>query len=296
MCGSAVALWAFRAQNTGTTCAAGAGLALGTTFTLERLDPQLSSGITVCHIVLDWDVLTPPTGGSEWFLDLEDQLFNPIDQIAMKHYILTLLVSASGSLAAQHTHRLSVVNDVFDPEFLVVEAGDPIEVRLTGPHTLTEVSPATFRANGMVSNGGIRIGPGLGYGFNGTDADEITITLQDTGDYYFVSEGASGVAAKAKVIVINSTNTGVGAAVDRSRPLIFPNPANDHVRFAAYEHLDMMTVEAFDQSGRRVLESVLRGNEPLNVLNLPPGHYTLRLSDGMSTIHGVERLVIDREG
>ena len=76
---------------------------------------------------------------------------------------------------------------------------------------------------------------------------------------------------------------------------MFPNPADDHVRFAAHEHLDMMSVEAFDQSGRRVLEAVVRGNEPLNVMALPSGLYTLRLTDGLSTVYGVERLVINRK-
>lgn len=212
----------------------------------------------------------------------------------MERFILPLLLFTTGSLFAQHTHRISVVNDVFDPEFLVVEAGDPIEVLLNGRHTLTQVSAGTFRANGAVPNGGIRIGPGLGYGYTAVEGNETTITLRDTGDHYFVSEGGTGVVAKARIVVIPAANTGIGAATDQARPLMFPNPANDHVRFRAHEHLDMMSVEVFDQSGRRVLESVVRGNEPLNVMGLSVGHYTIRLTDGMSTVYGVERLIIDR--
>ncbi len=214
----------------------------------------------------------------------------------MKKHILPILLLFAGTLQAQYTHDLVIKNDLFMPEFLVVEAGDSIALQLTADHTLTEVSPATFRANGTVPNGGIRIGAGLGHGFNGVDADHTTFTISDPGDYYFVSEGRNGTMAKMQLVVIPATNTGVSASADVRRPVVFPNPADDLVRFGAHGHLDMMTVEAFDQSGRRVLESVVRGNEPLNVLSLPPGLYTMRLSDGLSTVYGVERLLIDRVG
>lgn len=212
----------------------------------------------------------------------------------MKHVIFPLFLFAAAPLSAQYTHQLAVVNDVFEPQFLVVEAGDPIELRLTGSHTLTQVSAATFHANGAVPNGGLRIGHGLGYGFTGVDANETTFTLRDTGSYYFVSEGPTGAIAKARIEVIAPGNTGVGAAIDQTKPQVYPNPAYDQVRFKAHEHLDMMSVEVFDEAGRRVLESVVRGNEPLSVMNLPAGYYTIRLTDGMSRIYGVERLVIEK--
>jgi plastocyanin len=215
---------------------------------------------------------------------------------AMKHIlaILILLLGATMTLA-QRTYTLSVDNDAFFPEFLVVEAGDPIELRLTGDHTLTEVDAGTFRSGGTVPNGGIRIGRGIGYGFTGVDSDETTFTLHDPGNYYFVSEGRNGSVAKARIVVIASTHTGFSEAVDQFRPVVFPNPADDHVRFAAHEHLDMMSVEVYDQSGRLVHSAVVRGSEPMYVTKLPSGLYTLRLTDGMSAVYGVERLVINRK-
>lgn len=211
----------------------------------------------------------------------------------MKNLLLLCLL-ITGAVRAQHTHFVAVENGVFVPELLVVEAGDRIALNLTDGQTFTEVSAATFRAGGTVPNGGIRIGDGLGHDFNGTDADQALVTLNDPGDLYFVSEGPNRAAAKMHIVVIPATNTGVSPSPDRMRPRIFPNPANDQVRFAAHQHLPMMSVEAFDESGRRVLESVVRGGEPLNVLVLPAGYYTLRLTDGMSTVYGIERLVIER--
>lgn len=214
----------------------------------------------------------------------------------MNSYMLPLLLLAASVVNAQQVHHLTIRNDVFEPEFLVVEAGDPIALQLSGDHTLTQVSAATFRANGAVSNGGVRIGKGLGYATNGADANEATFTLLDTGDHYFVSEGSKGATAKVRIVVIAADHTGISAAPDQTQPTIFPNPAADQIRFRAHEHLAMMSVEAYDQSGRLVMASVVRGNEPLNLMSLPPGHYLLRMTDGMSKVYGVERLVIDREG
>jgi plastocyanin len=208
----------------------------------------------------------------------------------MKNLMLFTCLLAAGTVMSQQTHRLAVENDVFTPEFLVVEAGDPIELWLSGHHTLTQVTAATFRSGGHIPNGGLHIGTGTAF-----DGELTTFSLRDPGEYYFVSEGSQDGSAKTKIIVIGSSNTGISSPPDQHGPRVYPNPADDQVRFAAHEHLDMMSVQAFDQGGRLVLQAVIRGNEPLNIMALPSGLYTLRLTDGMSKVYGVERLVINRD-
>lgn len=207
-----------------------------------------------------------------------------------RHITLPLLFIAI-TLHAQHTYELTLENGVFHPEFMVVEAGDRIDVRLTDGHTLTEVSAATFRAGGKLSNGGIHIGAGTTH-----DGDHASFHLDEPGDHYFVSEGRNGAVAKTHIVVIPSSDTGFSPPPDRERPRIFPNPADDQVRFGGLEHLDILVVEAFDQSGRLVMREVVRGGEPMNLMALPPGLYTLRLTDGMAMIFGAERLLINRKG
>lgn len=208
----------------------------------------------------------------------------------MKQILLFSFLMASVSLFSQHSHRLTAANGVFFPEFLVVEAGDPIHVQLTDDHTLTEVSPGTFRAGGIVPNGGIHVGLGAAY-----DGDQATFTLREPGEYFFISEARDAPLAKMRITVLPASNTAVTPTPDQSRPVIYPNPADDQIRFAAHEHLAMISVEAFDQSGRLVLQEVIRGNEPLNILSLPSGYYTLRLTDGLSVVYGVERLIVNRD-
>ncbi len=207
----------------------------------------------------------------------------------MKHIILFSTMLLAVTLHAQHTHQLVIENDLFLPEFLVVQAADPIALQLTGDHTLTEVSAQTFRAGGIVPNGGIHIGFGTTY-----DTDATTFTIKDPGEYYFVSEGRTGSVAKTQIVVIDADHTGISAAVDQTTPTIYPNPADDQVRFGGLEAMDMVSVEAYDQGGRLVLAEVVRGGAPLNIMSLPSGYYTLRLTDGMSTVYGIERLVINR--
>ncbi len=208
----------------------------------------------------------------------------------MKHIILLSSMLAAGTLVAQQSHQITLQNEVFYPEFLVVEARDRIEVRIHGDHTLTEVSAGTFVAGGTNPNGGVHIGHRTA-----TDNDAATFTLDQPGEYFFISEGRNTAAAKMQIVVITASNTGISANADQFQPQMFPNPADDHVRFPAHAHLDMMTVQAFDQAGRMVLQEVIRGNEPLNLMALPSGHYTLRLTDGMSTVYGTERLVVNRK-
>ncbi len=209
----------------------------------------------------------------------------------MKHAIFLPFLFTAITLHAQHTHQLVLENGVFNPEFLVVEAGDPIDVRLHGGHTITEVSEGTFRASGLLSNGGIHIGEGATH-----DNDHTQFFLDAPGDHYFVSEGRNGAVAKLQIIVIPSSNTGMTPHPDRTQPGIFPNPADDQIRFGGLEHLDVLVVQAFDQSGRLVMEEMVRGGEPMNLMSLPSGHYTLHLTDGMSMVYGTERLVINRKG
>jgi len=209
----------------------------------------------------------------------------------MKHAIILPLLFTAIALHAQHTHELVLENGVFNPEYLVVEAGDPIEVRLTQGHTITEVSPGTFRAGGLRSNGGVHIGAGTTH-----DGDHTVFHLDEPGDYYFVSEGRNGAVAKTHIVVLAAGNTGITPHPDRERPRIFPNPADDHVRFGGLEELDVLVVQVFDQGGRLVMQEVVRGGGPMNLMGLPSGHYTLRLTDGMSMVYGTERLVINRKG
>ena len=142
---------------------------------------------------------------------------------AMKHLFLFLFTMLVSTLTgAQQRYSITINNGFFQPEYLVVEAGDEIEVLLTEDHTFTEVDAGTFRSGGVVPNGGIRIGRGIGYGFTGTGSDETIVTLHDTGDYFFVSEGRNGAVAKMHIVVIPSTHTGVSEAVDEFRRACSP--------------------------------------------------------------------------
>jgi plastocyanin len=216
----------------------------------------------------------------------------------MKHVLTLSLLFSGMALNAQRLHTISAVNDLFEPDVLVMEAGDEVLVRLTGDHTFTEVSENTFRLGGQAGSGGIDIGHtsrgGIEIGQNTAyDGNEALVTFSEPGTYHFVSRKASD-AMKAVVIVLPSENTAVMPVPHVRPPLLFPNPATDHVRLAPYADQDFQSVEVFDGAAMLVMRTTVRRNEPLNVLELVPGRYTVRITDGLGNMLGSEQLVIER--
>lgn len=216
----------------------------------------------------------------------------------MRYASFLLFLFSGMALNAQQQHTISTVNGLFEPDVLVVQAGDEVLVQLTGPHTFTEVSANTFRVGGHVNNGGIDIGHtnkgGIEIGQNTAyDGNEVLVTFSEPGTYHFVSRAASE-ATKALVVVLPSENTGIAAVPHERRPLIFPNPATDHVRLAPYADQDLQTVEVFDGSAALVMRTVVRRNEPLSVQDLVAGLYTVRITDGLGNMLGSEQLIIER--
>jgi hypothetical protein len=97
----------------------------------------------------------------------------------------------------------------------------------------------------------------------------------------FVIDGISAVQS------LKTVAAGMG---DKSKSLvnIYPNPASDYV----YVDLSISgKLELLDMHGRLILSTeVLRGTKQLNVSNLEPGIYFIRISSGNTII--TERLII----
>lgn len=214
----------------------------------------------------------------------------------MEKTLIAIMLLTALPLHAQRTHGLVLVEDRFEPEILVMEAGDRIDLVLSGAPGFVEVNAAEVHTGAEVLAEGIEVVGGIGAGSADTDALGTILVLNDPGTRYFKSDAPAGGQATVKVIVLPGNDTGVGASVNSLQPKPFPNPADDQVRFAGQFDRPFMVVEVFDSSGRRVMQTTVRSDEPMNVSSLQTGHYTLRLSDGLSTVYGVERLVIDRKG
>jgi plastocyanin len=181
----------------------------------------------------------------------------------MKYSYTLLLALLTGTAGAQ---TIVQSNFSFNPNTLTVSPGATITVTLGSPHTFTQVSEATWNANGNT------ILPG---GFN-FSAGTHQLTLDVPGTYYYVCLPHASMGMKGKIIVDTGTGT-----VDRGLPttLVFPNPASSELTVAGPAQ-ERITAILYDAAGHEALRGSLMANDRLSVAHLQAGTYTLQVLDG----------------
>lgn len=189
--------------------------------------------------------------------------------------MLTLALVAS----AQTTYELTNVGNTFSPAVINMLVGDQVHIDISAPHTCTEVSQATWNANGSTSNGGFDFGPG-----------ENTLTLDVPGTYYFVCIPHASMGMKGQIIV--STSTGVEEAQEMPSLLLLPNPASNSVQLTGTTA--EMRVQVMDMMGKRVLDASPGVSGILDVSGLAAGTYAVLVNDASGKAIVQERLVIVR--
>ena len=170
-------------------------------------------------------------------------------------------------------------NFSFNPNVLTVTAGTEITITLGSPHTFTQVSQATWNANGSTPLPG-------GFNFN---AGTHQLTLDIPGTYYYVCVPHAGMGMKGQIIV--ESNTGIE---DGSTPVTFtiaPNPANDLLTVTA-DPSKASVVKLMDLSGREVLAQRLTGNDRISISQLPEGNYVAVVLGADGSMLEQRRLVI----
>ena len=188
---------------------------------------------------------------------------------------LSLLLAPVGLFGQTITQS----NFSFNPNVLTVTAGTEITVTLGSPHTFTQVSQATWNANGSTPLPG-------GFNFN---AGTHQLTLDIPGTYYYVCVPHAGMGMKGQIIV--ESNTGI---VDGSTPVTFtiaPNPANDLLTVTA-DPSKASVVKLMDLSGREVLAQRLTGNDRISISQLPEGNYVAVVLGADGSMLEQRRLVI----
>ncbi len=180
---------------------------------------------------------------------------------------------------AQTTHQLANVGTSFNPPVITMQAGDSIHLVLSSPHTCTQVSQATWNANGNTSNGGFNFSAGT-----------HTFALDVPGTYFYVCIPHASSGMKGQLIVLGSNSIGEAGANNPTN--VFPNPATDIVHIDAALVKPGSSVVLFDLSGKRVLQVAPMLTTTVNVGRLAPGTYLMLVSDAKGDLLMHERLVI----
>jgi plastocyanin len=115
------------------------------------------------------------------------------------------------------TVTINISGFTFSPNDVTIKLGDEIKFVVSSGHTATEVTQATWNANGNFPKSG---GFNFGVGTNSFTPTAVGII------YYVCSPHASG-GMKGKITV--STSTSIQQIVQNSKVTIYPNPTKNVV-------------------------------------------------------------------
>jgi len=172
---------------------------------------------------------------------------------------LSILVPCS--LSAQ---TITTVGTTFSPDLLVIEAGDIITVTLAGIHTMTEVSEATWNANGNTSNGGFDYSAGT-----------HEFTIDQPGTYYYVCVPHAGMGMKGRIIV--ETNTSITPRADAIPVRLLNDRTTTHLTVTGAPAGSLLVV--YDVQGSELLRSSLTTGNSVSVAQLPTGVFPVSILD-----------------
>ncbi len=180
--------------------------------------------------------------------------------------------------AAAQAQTITTSGFTFSPNLLTVQAGATITATIGGGHTMTQVSEATWNANGNTPLSG---------GFNyGSGTHQLNLTVPGT--YYYVCAPHAGSGMKGRIVV--EVNTGL-AEQERPTLLLYPNPANEAITVSgALAGRD--TAVLFDLEGREALRAAVPANGQLAVADVRAGTYVLHLLDAEGRSALRQRVVI----
>lgn len=195
----------------------------------------------------------------------------------MKHLATVLLLSSAIAAQAQ---TITQSGFSFNPNLLTVTVGTTITFTIGSPHNATQVSEATWNANGTTPLPG-------GFLFT-AGTNQFTPTVPGT-YYYLCTVHPSSM--KGRIIV--ETNTSVEENAVSTLFALFPNPAKDEVTVSAPAGLGL-SLSVVDVRGREVMRTALSGNDRLAVDQLPDGNYTALLLDAQGIIRERKQLAIVR--
>lgn len=200
----------------------------------------------------------------------------------MKRLQLLIIFFGLGisGLIAQTTVTVSSSGFTFSPATATINVGDTIKFVVGGNHTASQVTEATWNANGSAVLSG-------GFDFSaGTNKVKFT----EAGTFYYVCKPHAGMGMKGKIVVNGTTGVSEKAA-SLANFLVYPSPVSSvgTVEFALGQSADIQ-LKIYNLLGGVVRhESPVRfgaGSHRLDfsVENLQHGIYLLELMAGSQRV------------
>ncbi len=183
---------------------------------------------------------------------------------------LVLIMMIFPALRAQEAYSVTADGYEFNPSDLNVFVGDTVIFNIGTIHTATQVSEATWNANGSTPLEG---------GFDITSGQGIFIPIE-TGIIYFICTPHISKGMKGKITV--SETASVPPVNAKSDPEIYPNPAADvlYLNSPSSEAPSLVTI--YDMTGKIRLKledpGMVNHVTAFSLQNLDQGVYFIRLN------------------
>jgi len=172
-------------------------------------------------------------------------------------------------LQAQESYTVTSSGFTFTPAVLNGAVGDTIRFDVGSNHTATQVSEATWNADGTEPLEG---------GFNFTSGTGVFVP-EETGTVYYVCEFHVSLGMKGKINV-SGTSSEVNITTIQ-KPEVFPNPASDILYLKSSASAPPSLITVYDMTGKVQLTAknpVMENNIiPLQVQDLHEGVYFVKL-------------------
>ncbi len=204
----------------------------------------------------------------------------------MKTRILLTLILLSASVSGFcTTWTVTSSGFTFSPSTLTITLGDSVNFILGGTHNATEVSQATWNANGATALPG-----GFATPFAG---GIVTPAFLTAGTHYYVCTMHASGGMKGTITVNNPA--GVSAVEFQSNVFLFPNPSNGkfHLTIGNASIVKEYNLEILDLQGQAVYNaSSLASGTPVEIdlADLAKGIYLVRIS-GESEIYSSKIII-----
>jgi plastocyanin len=162
---------------------------------------------------------------------------------AMKRILLLFLsFLILMNLSAQTTFTVNKgVGNSFNPSEVIVNPGDVVHFNLTSPHDVTQVSLATWNANGTTPLAG-------GFVFASGSGDYTAAT---PGIIYYVCTQHVATDGMKGTIVVNAI-TGINDIQNNSGGMVFPNPATNFITYQSKGTSAINEIRIIDFTGKTV--------------------------------------------
>jgi len=176
-------------------------------------------------------------------------------------FLLALLLLSISITGFCTTVTISNSGLVFTPSTITINAGDTVIFSLSSTHNASEVSQATWDADGNTALAG-----GFETPFSGTP--EMVLPAQlGVGTHYYVCAAHASLGMKGTIIV-QDLPTAIMESRLQTTISVYPNPASNLVKIKANKGILGARYSVSDQSGNQVLTGTL--TDVITTLNIAP--------------------------